>query len=336
MHQLSGTVAAWQESGETGWLVRAVDAVGFGARRDVESMLVRSDGTFEGEILAPPIAERIAHQVAANSYADTSAEFELSIHGDDALDAGLTCGGSLHLVVQPVASIPTVLVAELHTRAPVAYAVRLDVARPGMLVVDAKGASTSTLGDALVDQHVVDVATAMLERGQSARRIERSGGARLLLDVYEPTARALIVGHGDLANALAAQLALIDWDVDIVGDVVAALAAVDQLARMDAVIVLSHDPAVDAPVLAAALRGDVGYVGALGSRRTQAARAERLEAQGLDARHLAAVHGPAGLDIGASGPAETAVSIVAEILAVRSGRSAEPLRSNDNPIHVTS
>ena len=336
MHRLASTLKAWQDGAGAGWLVRAVDAVGFGARRDVESMLVRSDGAFEGEILGLPVSRRIAGLVVGEaSGADGFAEVELSIHGADVGELQLTCGGSLHLVVQSVASIPRVLVQELQVRAPVAFATRLDPTRPASLVVDASGASQSTLGDALVDQQVADLAASILRRGQSARRVEYAGASRVLVDVYQPMPIGVIVGGGDLAAALVTQLALIDWDASVVSELDQAIEAVARLDRMDAVIVLSHDPTIDAPVLAAALRGDVGYVGALGSRRTQAARTERLEAQGLEGRHLGRVHGPAGLDIGASGPAETAVSIVAEVLAVRSGRSAQPLRGNDNPIHAS-
>jgi xanthine dehydrogenase accessory factor len=336
MHALAATLANWQASSERSWLVRATDAVGFGARHDVESLLVRADGAVVGEILGPEVTSRIAQRVVtAPAGADPRFELELSIHGGEAAALGLTCGGSLHLVAELLDAVPPMLVGELLARAPVAFASRLDGGPPATLVIDSTGASASTLGDALVDQRVITIATELLQRGRSARHVERAGVSRILVDVYEPAARAVIVGGGDLAGALEAQLRLIGWEPTTLTDVHEAIDAIAPLGRTDAVIVLSHDPNIDAPTLAAALRNDAGYVGALGSRRTQAARAERLEAHGVDARHLAELHGPAGLDVGASGPAETAVSIVAEILAVRSRRSAQPLRDNTNPIHVT-
>jgi xanthine dehydrogenase accessory factor len=336
VHDLAATISEWQSAGARAWLVRAIDAVGFGARHDVESMLVRDDGVAVGEILGPEVTRRIADRVSGSrTDTDGRLDVELSIHGGEAAVLGLTCGGSLHLVVEPLDAVPSLLVEELHARAPVAFASRLDGVKAAALVVDATGASASTLGDALVDQDVIAIATDLLRRGRSARHVERTGATRVLIDVYEPVPRAVIVGGGDLAGALEAQLRLIGWEPTTRATLTDASAAIAELGRSDAVVVLSHDPSIDAPAIAAALRNDVGYVGALGSRRTQAARAERLEAQHLEARQLRAVRGPAGLDVGASGPAETAVSIVAEILAVRSGRSAQPLRDNDNPIHVT-
>jgi xanthine/CO dehydrogenase XdhC/CoxF family maturation factor len=149
MHRLAPTLAAWQETSEQAWLVRALDAVGFGARRDMESMLVRADGEFTGEILGVPVARQIATRVvSAASSAALLNELDLSIHGREAQDFGVTCGGSLHLVVEPISSVPAALLHELQSRTPVGYVSRIDARQPAKLVVDASGASTSTLGDA--------------------------------------------------------------------------------------------------------------------------------------------------------------------------------------------
>jgi xanthine dehydrogenase accessory factor len=102
--------------------------------------------------------------------------------------------------------------------------------------------------------------------------------------------------------------------------VAAATGVVAGLAGMDKLVVLSHDDELAGPVLAAALAGPVGYIGALGSRRTQQARADWLAYRGIT--DLARVHGPAGLDIGSSTPAEIAVSIIAQAVAVASGKAA--------------
>jgi xanthine dehydrogenase accessory factor len=100
------------------------------------------------------------------------------------------------------------------------------------------------------------------------------------------------------------------------------------------VCVLTHDAKFDVPALVAALATDVGYVGAMGSRRTHADRVARLGEAGVDAAGLARIRAPIGLDIGARTPEETAVSICAEIISQRTGRSAAlPLTSTDGPIH---
>lgn len=99
------------------------------------------------------------------------------------------------------------------------------------------------------------------------------------------------------------------------------------------VLVFTHDPKFDEPALTAALATDAGYVGALGSRRTQERRVERLRDAGLDERSIARIHAPCGLDVGARTPSETAISILAEVIAVRTGRTGESLRETSGPIH---
>jgi xanthine dehydrogenase accessory factor len=107
----------------------------------------------------------------------------------------------------------------------------------------------------------------------------------------------------------------------------------DQLGPRDAVCVLTHDPKFDVPAVLAALRTGVGYLGAMGSRRTTDDRNRRLREEGVSDEELAQVMAPIGLDIGARTPEETAVSILAEIISARTGRSAPSLRDADGPIH---
>jgi xanthine dehydrogenase accessory factor len=101
-----------------------------------------------------------------------------------------------------------------------------------------------------------------------------------------------------------------------------------------AVVVLTHDDRFDVPALAGALATDAFYIGALGSRRNQARRREKLLEAGVDEDALARISGPCGLDIGAATPAETALSILAEILAQRAGRAGGPLREAAGRIHA--
>jgi xanthine dehydrogenase accessory factor len=106
------------------------------------------------------------------------------------------------------------------------------------------------------------------------------------------------------------------------------------LGDRDVVLVFTHDPKFDEPALIAALGTGAGFIGALGSRRTQDRRVERLRGAGLDDEAIGRIHAPCGLDVGARTPAETAVSILAEVIAVRSGRSGESLSETSGPIHA--
>ena len=142
----------------------------------------------------------------------------------------------------------------------------------------------------------------------------------------------LLVGEEPFSEEITRQASLLGWSTETSTDLEASLAAVERLGREDAVVVLEHKHQIATPVLVAALQGEVGYVGALGSRRMQAARGRSLQTAGVTDEQIAALHCPTGLDLGARTPAESAVSIVAEIIATRSGRDAQPLRTNSNRI----
>ncbi|HEY7106114.1 MAG TPA: XdhC family protein [Acidimicrobiia bacterium] len=143
----------------------------------------------------------------------------------------------------------------------------------------------------------------------------------------------LVVGTGVMGDAIAAQARLLGWSTAATTDVAGSLAVLDE-ATPDAVIVLEHDHSVATPVLAAALERDVAYVGALGSRKMQAARDRSLRNRGVGDDLIERLHCPTGLDLGARTPAESAVSIVAEMTAERRGRDAAPLRSTSNRISM--
>ena len=164
-------------------------------------------------------------------------------------------------------------------------------------------------------------------------------------------ARMVIVGVNDFARALADHSGRMGWRV-IICDARQAFARSDAVRRLaevvvdwpnrvlpslgltprDAVVVVTHDPKFDEPALTAALESDAGYIGALGSRQTQAERRERLLETGIDADALARVAAPCGLDIGGRTPDETAISILAEIIAERGERDGGRL-ARRGPIH---
>ncbi|HEU5045562.1 MAG TPA: XdhC family protein [Nocardioidaceae bacterium] len=143
----------------------------------------------------------------------------------------------------------------------------------------------------------------------------------------------LVVGDDEVAavaDALAAVATALGWSATTVDDLDAVHRA---LPVTDAVVVLSHHQGLDGPSLAAALDSDVRYVGAMGSRRTQARRKDWLVEHGVSEETQARIHGPAGLDIGADTPAEIAVSILAEVIAVRHDLSGGALSARSGPIH---
>ncbi|MDO9378359.1 MAG: XdhC family protein [Nocardioidaceae bacterium] len=147
-----------------------------------------------------------------------------------------------------------------------------------------------------------------------------------------PTRTLLVVGSGPVADATARLADVLGWAVE--PSDTAPLERLAALGPGDAVVVLSHDADVDGPALAAAVASDVGYVGAMGSRRTQDRRRAWLDGHGVDESARSRIHGPAGLDIGADTPAEIALAVVAQVVAL--DRGATGVRGVDErrgPLH---
>jgi xanthine dehydrogenase accessory factor len=170
-----------------------------------------------------------------------------------------------------------------------------------------------------------------LRRGATVTERVAVSGGELLLDLWVPVPAVLVVGSGAIGDAVLAQAALLGWGGTRETGLAATQAAVAAFTDADVLVLLDHDPAFDS-VLVEGLRHGRGFLGALGSRHTQAARRERLLAAGVDAVAVAALRGPVGLDLGARTPAETAVSIVAEVIAARSGRAGVALAGTDGRI----
>jgi xanthine dehydrogenase accessory factor len=192
------------------------------------------------------------------------------------------------------------------------------------LVFEGEGANDGLAED------VVGAARDALRAGRS-RMLEPSDAGRTFLHVFNPPLRLFVVGAVHITQALAPMAAMLGYAVTVVDprrafasparfDEVRVLAswpdealAGEHLDARSAVVTLTHDPKLDDPALAAALRSDAFYIGCLGSRRTHAKRLDRLTAAGFDESHFARLHGPVGLDIGASSPAEIATSILAQM-----------------------
>ena len=217
-----------------------------------------------------------------------------------------------------------------------------------------------SLGNPALDRVVARDALAELQAGTTeVRHYGRQGEARqsdvsVFIESHAPRPQMLIFGAVDFTRALAtiakvlgykvtvcdarevfatrkrfpmADEVVVDWPnrlLERVGD---------RLGPRDAVCVLTHDAKFDVPAIVSALDTDVGYIGAMGSRKTHAKRAERLKEEGVTDEQLATIMAPIGLDIGSRSPEETAVAICAEVIALRTGKKFPSLRDADGPIH---
>jgi xanthine dehydrogenase accessory factor len=231
---------------------------------------------------------------------------DLRVSDVDALVAGLPGGGSARCVLVPAGELPAGLWALLLERQPVCIASRLD----GVDVVGTAVFTADSIGEA------GEPAGAMFGRGVSAAAVTDEA----VVTVLWPVPKLVVVGGGPVASALEAAAALLGWQTQIVNDVAVATGLIAALAPLDKVVVAAHDFELAGAALAAALETDVGYIGALGGRRMQQTRADWLAYRGVT--ELDRIHGPAGLDIGAETPAQIAVAILAEALAVEAGKAS--------------
>jgi len=313
---------------EAGTLVRIVEIQRIGVRQNTDGAVVipGSDGsvTVAGSVLGG-----IVDQLIVDAGPDRQI-IEINVAEGDAVAAGLLCGGTATLMLSPIADLPDQTAQWFSAAAPVVLAAASDGSGTD-LAVSPSGTAGSLWSTSATDK-AVQQARRLLHQGQSNTAVIDIEGTPVLFSAAVPTTRALIVGGGPMADAFGAQGALLGWDVAFVDDATTATEFCATASPADAVLVLSHDPEVDVAVLAAALDGTVGYIGAMGARTTQARRNERLEALGYSDRSR--IHGPLGLDLGSRSPAETAVAMAAEFLAVRLGRPPVSLSTHDGPIHA--
>jgi xanthine dehydrogenase accessory factor len=228
------------------------------------------------------------------------------------------------------------------------------------VLVTAEGVATGTLGDEDLDRVVARDALAALSLGRSGMRHYGSHGeaigeeVKVFVESFAPPPKMLIFGAVDFTGALGRIAKVLGYHVTVC-DAREQFATsrrfpfVDRvvvdwphrlleregatLGEQDAVCVLTHDHKFDVPAILAALGTEVGYIGAMGSRRTTAERRKRLLQQGARPELLDRVMAPIGLDIGARTPEETAIAICAEIVARRTGRTSASLRDTEGPLH---
>ena len=270
------------------------------------------------------------------------------ISDDLALSVGLPCGGEIDVFVEearrPLAE-RLMQIVESNERAVVLTVLAGDDLGAELLVTE----DGERIGDA--PEELAESAPELISRGRSG--VVQIAGREVFADVYGPPPRLLIYGAVDTAEALSRAAQEIGWQ-PIVADARARFATSERLPSAaeivvawpdetlaqvqpddaTAIVILTHDDKFDVPMIIGALATDAFYIGALGSRRNQERRRERLLEEGVDEAALERVSGPCGLDVGAQTPGETAISILAEIMAVRAGREGGRLRDATTRIHA--
>ena len=335
MREILPELQRWRARGDRIALARVV-ATRRSAPRPVGSKLIVSEtGELAGSVSGGCVESEVvgaAREVLAGGDPQL---LTFGISDDLALSVGLPCGGEIDVWIDEPEPR---LLDEL-----------ADIARNerrAVVFVDLDDGSQR-----LVPDGDDDVADELIRSGHS--RVVELHGRRVFADVFGPPPRLFVYGAVDTADALCAAANAIGWRT-IVADARARFATKERLPNADeivvawpeealahvapdhttAIVVLTHDDKFDLPLLTGALATEAYYIGALGSRRNQERRRERLLEAGVDEAELERISGPAGLDIGAHTPAETAVSMLAEIMAVRAGREGGRLKGSSGRIHA--
>jgi xanthine dehydrogenase accessory factor len=355
------TLRRWQADG-TRFALATVIATSQSAPRPAGAVLaVHPDGQVVGSVSGGCVEGAVVEVATEVLDTDVPQRVRYGISDDEAFAVGLTCGGTIEVLVHPVT--PTTvdldaLARDLDVDAPVAVAVVVDGDHAGATLVVRPDDATGTTGDEGLDHAVTADARGMLEQGATGLRHYGPHGERRIDEVgvfvasFAPRPRMLVFGAIDFAGAVASVGRFLGYHVTVC-DARARFATTARFPDADEVVVswphryladtevdartvicvLTHDPKFDVPVLQEALRTDAAYVGVMGSRRTHEDRLDRLREAGVDAASLQRLRSPIGLDLGARTPQETAVSIAAEILLERHGGSGARLTDTVGPIH---
>ena len=352
-------IARWRERGLRIAVATVVGVERSAPRDPGSSLAVNSEGEVAGSVSGGCV-EGAVYEEAQDAIATGRARLvTYGISDDDAIAVGLTCGGIIDVFIQPLdESLFDDFRAAIRADRPVSLVTRLDGDEVGaQLLVDDDG-MRGRLGSAGLDRAAADEARARLAVGAHARRTLGADGepigtdVHLFIEAHAPKPVMYIFGAIDFSRAMAHVGTYLGYRVVVVdarpifatkqripdADEVIVAWPDEYLAsaRVDArsaIIVLTHDVKFDVPLLQVALKTPARYVGAMGSRNTHAKRITALREAGIGDADLARVHAPIGLDIGARTPEETAISIAAEIVAVREERDGGQLRASSRTIH---
>lgn len=362
MKELLDTLSSWQGEGIDAGRAVVVRTFGSAPRPEGAVLLHATDGRIAGSVSGGCVEGAAAEQIEHAWATGKARVIRYGISDEQAWDVGLACGGTIDVLVEPAVPSAAVqaateslgagglgaaVVTPLPVDSPPADA---GPHEPGegatpepKLTVHGDGRLDGSLGDAAQDAALVEAALEALKRGQS--RTVELGGRSLFVEVFPVRPRLVIVGAVEVARTLVrlarelgfetvvidgrasfatrerfpdADQLIVGWPDEVADDI--------GLGPNDAVAVLTHDVKFDEPAIVEALRRGARYVGAVGSRKTQSDRRQRLREAGVSDEALAELRGPVGLDLGGRQPAETALAILAEVVAERYGGTGRPMR----------
>jgi xanthine dehydrogenase accessory factor len=338
MRAILDTLRAWLASGEQIALATVVGAEGSSPRPLGSRMAVTASGQMAGSVSGGCVEGDVFREAQSVLASGTPKLIHYGVTDETGWEVGLACGGAIDVYVEPLADVHRRLAESLAAEETVALLTPLDEHSGGRLLIwpDGRLEGNQTLTG--VWEEIGGAATFSHPVAESRARPEGEGS--IFIEIFAPPETITIVGAVhiaaplvELAHTLGFRVRLVDARrtfaarerFPTVDDLVIAwpqeALAADRLGPQDYVVILTHDPKFDVPALEIALRSRAGYVGLIGSRGTQAKRQAALRKRGFKQADLDHIHGPVGLDLGGRTPAEIALAILAEIVAVRNGRS---------------
>jgi xanthine dehydrogenase accessory factor len=360
MKELLDTLDAWRGEGVDVGRAVVVRTFGSAPRPEGAVLLHAADGRIAGSVSGGCVEGAAAEEIERARATGRARVIRYGISDEEAWDVGLACGGTIDVLVQPFVADAAIQAARAATRDAGAAVVtplpadsppaEFGAHEPGQgappeepLVVHDDGRLDGTLGSSALDDALIGQGRDALNRGTS--RTVELGGRSLFVEAFPVRPRLVVVGAVQAAMSLVAFARELGW-ATVVVDGRASFATPERFPNVDrlvvgwpdevaeeiglgpndAVAVLTHDVKFDEPAIVEALRRGCRYVGAVGSRKTQADRRARLLEAGVGEDDLARLRGPIGLDLAGRAPAETALAIMSEIVATRYGGSGRPMR----------
>jgi xanthine dehydrogenase accessory factor len=362
MRDLLETLDAWRAEGRDAGRAVVVRTFGSAPRPEGAVLLVSDDGRLMGSVSGGCVEGAAAEEIERARRTGNARVIRYGISDEEAWDVGLACGGTIDVLVQPVvpAGVTAAVAGSLGPRGrsvaavtplpadapPAAFGAyppgQGEPPAPPILIGAGGELIEGTTGEAASDADLAIAAARILDDGRS--RTVEIGGRAYFVEAFPVRPRLVVVGAVEVARSLVRYARELGYEVVVVDGrasfatperfpdvdriVVAwpdeAFEALD-VGPNDAVAILSHDPKFDEPAIVEATRRGCRYVGAVGSRKTQADRKIRLAEAGLTADEINRLRGPIGLDLGGKDPAETALAVMAEIVAARRGGSGAPM-----------
>lgn len=327
MKELLATIEDWRAAGVGFGRAVLVRAFGSAPRPPGATLLVADDGRISGSVSGGCVEGACVEEVGRARRSGRARVVRFGISDETAWSVGLACGSTIDVLIEPTVRPELIAAAR---------------AGDSRVMVTPLPADAPTADDAVAPLALAEAERLALAEGRS--RTVATPDGQFFVEVFSAAPRLVIFGAVDIAMSLVRLAHELGYRVTVV-DARPAFATAERfptadellvgwpdeladrlrLVPVDAVAVLTHDPKLDDPAISQAMAAGCRYVGAIGSRHTQAARRERLHAAGLAGADLDRLHGPIGLDLGGREPAEVALAVMAQVVADRYGAGGRPL-----------